>query len=181
MATQLSMNELIEALAGAVIEAQDRIERHQISNLAGYFDADQRPRSLNIRLPSLHPQAQPGEEEMYRAPLLALVSANLLKIKDVELTFDVDLVEITEPPEKAAAPAPVRPAGPGAGTAVPPEPPGPKRTAQVDLRAGFLRRRAGSVHVVLRVEGSEPAEGAARLINHLVQTQGVVGPRIKPV
>jgi hypothetical protein len=27
--------------------------------------------------------------------------------------------------------------------------------------------------VVLRVEGSEPTDGAARLINHLAQTQGV--------
>jgi len=174
MASQLSLNELIEALAGAVIEAQDRIERHQITNLASYFDADGRPRSLNIRLPSLHPQAEPGDEETYRAPLLALVSTNLLKIKDVELTFDVDLVEVSGP-ETGTPAAPTR--APGAGAA----PPGPVRTVQVDLRAGFLRRRAGSVHVVLRVEGSEPAEGAARLVNHLVQTQGVVGPIIKPV
>jgi len=175
MATQLSMNELIEALAGAVIEAQDRIERHQISNLASYFDADGRPRSLNLRLPSLHPQAEPGDEETYRAPLLALVSTSLLKIKDVELTFDVDLVDISEPPETAAAAAPTLASEAGG------VPPGPKRTAQVDLRAGFLRRRTGSVHVVLRVVGSEPAEGSARLVNHLVQTQGVVGPIIKPV
>ena len=175
MASQLSLNELIEALAGAIIQAQDRIERHQISNLASYFDADGRPRSLNIRLPSLNPQAERGDEETYRAPLLALVSTNLLKIKDVELTFDVDLVEISEPPETVAPAAPTRAPGAGAG------PPGPTRTVQVDLRAGFLRRRAGAVHVVLRVEGSEPAEGSARLVNHLVQTQGVVGPIIKPV
>ena len=180
MASQLSLNELIEALAGAIIEAQDRIERHQISNLASYFDADHRPRSLNIRLPSLHPQAKAGDEEIYRAPLLGLVSTNLLKIKDVELSFDVDLVEVSEPPATgAAAAAPT--SSPRPGGAQPVEPPGPKRTVQIDLRAGFLRHRAGSVHVVLRVEGSEPAEGTARLVNHLVQTQGVVGPVIKPV
>jgi hypothetical protein len=180
MAFQLSLNELVEALAGAIIEAQDRIERHQISNLARYFDEDNRPLSVNIRLPSLHPQAETGDEETYRAPYLALVSANLLKIKDVELSFDVDLVEIGEPaPGGAAAAAPpVSPPVKGSVQAAQATR-APTRNVQIDMRAGFLRRRAGAVHVVLRVEGSEPAEGAARLVNHLVQTQGVVGPIIR--
>ncbi len=180
MAHQLSLNELVEALAGAIIEAQDRIEQHQISNLANYFDADGRPRSLNVRLPSLHPKAEAGDEETYRAPFLALVSANLLKIKDVELSFDVDLVEIgdTAPAGESAA----APAAPAKGSVQAAQARRvPTRNVQVDLRAGYLRRRAGSVHVLLRVEGSEPAEGAARLVNHLVQTQGVVGPIIKSV
>jgi len=179
MAHQLSLNELVEALAGAIIEAQDRIERHQISNLAKYFDEDNRPLSVNIRLPSLHPQAEAGDEETYRAPYLALVSANLLKIKDVELSFDVDLVEIGEPAPGGAAAAAPPPSPPAKGSVQAAQARTPTRNVQVDMRAGFLRRRAGSVHVVLRVEGSEPAEGAARLVNHLVQTQGVVGPVIK--
>jgi hypothetical protein len=182
MAAQISLNELIEALAGAVIEAQDRIEKHQIDNLRTYFDPKTlRPHVLNVRLPSMHPQAEEGAEEMYRAPVLGLVPATLLKIKDVEISFDVDLIELAEQgPQPAAEPGPgePQPAEPAAGTA--PRAPGPIKNVRVDLRAGFLRRRAGAVHVVLRVEASEPTEGVARLINHLVQTQGVVTPPTKP-
>ncbi len=181
MAYQLSLNELVEALAGAIIEAQDRIEQHQISNLARYFDRDGRPESLNVRLPSLHPQAETGDEETYRAPYLALVSTHLLKIKDVELSFDVDLVEIGEAAPDGGSAPPAAPAPAKGSIQAAQARRAPTRNVQVDLRAGFLRRRAGSVHVLLRVEGSEPAEGAARLVNHLVQTQGVVGPIIKSV
>ncbi|CEE22200.1 hypothetical protein XACJK48_2970015 [Xanthomonas citri pv. citri] len=51
---QISLNDLIEALAGAVIDAQDRIEQHQMANLGAFFDEDNRPRSVLIRLPSQH-------------------------------------------------------------------------------------------------------------------------------
>src|SRR5476649_2349091 len=102
MSTPVDLKDLIEALAGAVIEAQDRIEQHQISNLGSYFDSDNRPRSVTIRLPSLSPDADPGDEDLYRAPLLPLVACNPLKIKDVEITFDVDLGTLAE-----AAVAPV--------------------------------------------------------------------------
>jgi hypothetical protein len=36
-----------------------------------------------------------------------------------------------------------------------------------------MGRKGGNVHIVLRVEGTEPSDGTARLINHLTQTQGV--------
>ena len=55
MASNIPLNDLIEALAGAVIEAQDNIEQHQISNLLGYFDSQNRPKSLVVRMPSIHP------------------------------------------------------------------------------------------------------------------------------
>jgi hypothetical protein len=43
----------------------------------------------------------------------------------------------------------------------------------VDTSASGKSQRQSAVHVVLRVEGTEPTDGAARLINHLAQTQGV--------
>jgi hypothetical protein len=42
----------------------------------------------------------------------------------------------------------------------------------VHTRSGLLGRRSSTVHVVLRVEGSEPTGGISRLTNHLMQTQG---------
>ncbi|MHB1184404.1 MAG: DUF2589 domain-containing protein [Desulfobulbia bacterium] len=164
MASNIPLNDLIEALAGAVIEAQDNIEQHQISNLLGYFDSQNRPKSLVVRMPSIHPQAEEGSEDMYRAPLLPLVSSNMLKIKDVEITFDVDLGQLTEESAGQADKASTeddRQEGEAS-----------KKNIFVDM-AGGKQTKAGSIHVVLRVEGSEPTEGAARLINHLAQTQGV--------
>jgi len=162
MASNIQLNDLIEALAGAVIEAQDSIEQHQIANLRGYFDEDFRPICLEVRLPSVQPQAVAGAEDMYRAPLLPLVSSNMLKIKDVEVTFDVDLGQLTEGP----APDPKK-AAPGK-----PDQELPRKSLFVDI-AGGKQDKGGSIHVVLRVESSEPTDGAARLMSHLTQTQGV--------
>lgn len=167
MASNIRLNDLIEALAGAVIEAQDNIERHQIANLRSYFDDQMRPRSLVVRLPSIQPQAEPGSEDYYRAPLLPLVSANMLKIKDVEITFDADLGQLLEAPSeepekgKGSAKEAVKDAGEA-----------PRKDIFVDM-AGSRQGKTGSIHVVLRVESADTTDGAGRLINHLAQTQGV--------
>lgn len=60
MAGHIPLNDLIEALAGAVIEAQDNIEQHQISNLLGYFDSQKRPKSLVVRLRQPTPRLRKG-------------------------------------------------------------------------------------------------------------------------
>lgn len=165
MPGNIPLNELIEALAGAVIEAQDTIEQHQISNLLGYFDSQNRPKSLVVRLPSVHPQAEEGSEDFYRAPLLPLVSTNQLKIKDVEITFDVDLGQLTETPSRETDKADTNDKR---QTAKP-----SRKNICVDMAGAGSKDKKGSIHVVLRVESSEPTDGAARLMNHLAQTQGV--------
>ncbi|QNH13151.1 hypothetical protein HEP73_01953 [Xanthomonas sp. GW] len=172
MAGQTALNDLIEALAGAVIEAQDRIEQHQMANLGDYFDEFHRPKSVIIRLPSQHPQAGEDDEDYYRAPLLPLVSTNVLRIKDVEISFDAQLGDMggLQSSEGFFAPPPDPAAPQGAWQA--------KRTAakssvRVDTSASAKSQRQSAVHVVLRVEGTEPTDGAARLMNHLAQTQGV--------
>ncbi len=157
MASTIPLNDLIEALAGAVIEAQNRIEQHQINNLLNYFDKHHRPKSLMVRLPSVNPQCEAGSEDLYRAPLLPLVSANLLKIKDVEVSFDADLGQMTA--AEVAADEANETADSG-------------KSILVDVAGGTSSKR-GSVHVVLRVEGAEQTDGASRLIGHLAQTQGV--------
>lgn len=164
MAAQTSLNTLIEAIAGAVVDAQDRIEQHQMSRLSDFFDEDNRPKSVVIRMPSLHPKAGEADEDLYRAPLLPLVSTNVLRIKDVEITFDADIGPLVE--GEVPAEQHVDPNWKG-------KPPAARPHLSVDPSAGGKDRRSGNVHVVLRVEGSEPTDGATRLMNHLAQTQGV--------
>ena len=171
MATQTSLNALIEAIAGAVTDAQARIEQYQVAHLSDFFDEDNRPKSVVIRMPSMHPQAVDGDEDLYRAPILPLVSTNVLRIKDVEITFDADLGSLvdSELPQAGTATAQTDTASGDWRVKAQPG----KRTLQVDTAVGSPSRKGGSVHVVLRVEGSEPTDGAARLMNHLAQTQGV--------
>lgn len=158
MAGPVSLNSLIEALANAVIEAQDRIEQHQISNIRRYFDSDNRPISVFVKTPSTHPDAEEGDETDLRVPLLALVSSNPLRIKDVEITFDADITDVEEPKEDTKSPDQKKWESPLAAKAI-----------QVDMRSGFLRRGGKTAHVVLRVEGVEPTEGMARLMQHLLK------------
>ncbi|MBV6775309.1 DUF2589 domain-containing protein [Xanthomonas euvesicatoria] len=167
---QISLNDLIEALAGAVIDAQDRIEQHQMANLGAFFDEDNRPRSVLIRLPSQHQEAGENDEDLYRAPLLPLVSSNVLRIKDVEISFDAQLGELSELDEA------VVPDALAVASVVEdwhPKPPALPGQIGIDLGSNAKNARNSAVHVVLRVEGSEPTEGVARLINRLAQSQGV--------
>lgn len=164
MAKQISLEDLIEALSNAVIEAQDRIEQHQIKNLARYFDADNRPVSVEIILPSALPGQEDGVPHM--VPLLALVATNPLRIKDVEISFDAEIGELgTFAAERDGEPAePEDTSDEKAWRARV-----PKRSVKVDMQPGLLRSKGKSAHVVLRVEGCEPTEGMSRLINHLLK------------
>ncbi|MDH4186967.1 MAG: DUF2589 domain-containing protein [Nitrospira sp.] len=172
----LSFASLVEAISRAVAKAQDQVERHQITNLLSYFDQDDRPRSILFRVPSRQSGAKPGDEDFYHVPLLSLVSINVLKIKDIEVKFSVDMGEPSEEPteaQQANVPA-------GAGRDVGTDQPslhekmagfaGPMKALNVSTTTG---RGGGKVRVSLRVTGSEPSEGAARLLDYLAHMQGV--------
>lgn len=168
MSAQTPLPGLIEAMAGAVIDAQDRIEKQQLSHLSEYFDEDNRPKSIVLRMPSMQPGAGVDDEDLYRAPLLPMVSTNMLRIKDVEISFDADLgnlVEVRSPPQSTGD----IPRGPGWV----PKGDTPRPVVQIDTSSGSGSRNSGAVRVVMRVEGSEPSDGVARLMTYLAQTQGV--------
>jgi hypothetical protein len=172
----LSFSHLVEAISRSVAKAQDQVERHQIKNLLNYFDQNSRPHGIEFKVPSRRSGAEPGEEDLYTVPLLALVSINVLKIKDVEIKFSVDMGEMTEEP--TAAPDSNAPAG-VAPDASPDEPDLHKKMAGFASAMKTLNvstttgRGGGKVRVSLRVTGSEPSEGAARLLDYLAQMQGV--------
>lgn len=167
MADQVSLENLIEGLAGAVVEAQRRIESHQIQNFRSFFDKDNRPEKIDILVPSLHPEAK-GKDVRYRVPLLPLVASSLLRIKEVEISFDADLVRLSnEEKEKTKGDTPQDDEGVAGAEK--------KKSVTVDMRGGgVFRKKAGTVHVVLKVEGRELSEGMARVVDRLIQVQGEV-------
>jgi len=165
MADKDSLDNLIEGLAGAVVEAQQRIETHQINNFLNYFDEDKRPKKIDILLPSLNPTAEEADVR-YRVPLLPLVASSLLRIKEVEISFDTDLVGLTEQAADEYSDADSQ-LDPNAAT------PKKLRSVNLDMRGGgVFRKKTGSVHVVMKVEGREISEGMARLVDRLIQVQG---------
>jgi len=95
-------------LSNAVIEAQDQIERYQTSLIRSYFDENNRPHRVELRVPSLRAAAAPGEEDVLSVPLLALVSSNRLAIKDVKISLNVTLGDLTShvPPDSSPKPEP---------------------------------------------------------------------------
>ncbi len=167
MADQVSLENLIEGLASAVVEAQRRIESLQIQNFRNFFDKDNRPEKIDILVPSLHPEAK-GKDVRYRVPLLPLVASSLLRIKEVEISFDADLVRLSdEEKEKAKGDTPQDDEGVAGAEK--------KKSVTVDMRGGgVFRKKAGTVHVVLKIEGRELSEGMARVVDRLIQVQGEV-------
>ncbi|MBC7950371.1 MAG: DUF2589 domain-containing protein [Rhodospirillaceae bacterium] len=160
----LSLHHLIQSIAGAVAEAQDKIQRFQISTVRQYFDENNRPVSVDVRLPSLSQGATEEDERMVRVPLLSLVSPRLLGIKDVEISFEVALNGQEEPLRQGDQPDPSASAGDGEPTAWPMESHTP---LSVDLGARRNGDAGSMARLTLRVESQPPSEGMARLIQHL--------------
>ncbi len=103
MANRESFENLIEGLAGAVVEAQRRIESRQLLNVLRYLDNQRHPKIFDIRVPSTHPMAEDYEDVVYKVPLLPLIANSSLRIKEVEVQFDADLIGIEGDKDDEAA------------------------------------------------------------------------------
>ena len=170
MAEKTSLENLIEGLAGAVVEAQNRIEQRQIQIFRSFFDDDDnRQKKFDVLVPSLHPGVK--HDVRYRVPLLPLVASSLLRIKEVEISFDTDILGIADGDIEEGQPKDTTPGPVG-------KPPDSKkpRSINLDIRgAGVFRKKAGTAHVVIKVEGRDISEGMARVVDRLLQVQGELG------
>jgi len=174
MANDLTLHDLIEALADAVIEAQHKIEQFQYSNIRSYFDGDGRPYFFRILMSSPRAGADKDKDKGDRlaVPFLSLVSASRLVIKDVEITMEVRLGSLIslaghEPRPKLGE---TEPEGAAKTTSQPEgelQARAPERTLSLDLGAPRTTDRAPVAKVTLRVENQEPTEGMARLLMEL--------------
>jgi len=169
----LSLHHLIQSIAGAVAEAQDKIHRYQISAISAYFDSDNRPVGVDVRLPSLAHDAEEGEERIVRVPLLSLVGPRPLVVKDMEISFEVGLGGMSAPAKTAVPDKPTdKPDGdkPGASDDVADDGDWPDEShtpLSIDMGASKNRDAGPMARITLRVESQPPSEGMARLIHHL--------------
>ncbi len=169
MADGVTLHDLIEAIANAVIGAQDKVERYQISNIRRFFDDNNRPVGVEVTLPKM--AARDGEEITLRVPLIALVGATRLSIKDVEITMDVELGELTAMPTGDIPPdlASSMDASAAAGW----DKPDSRKAVILDMHAPRGADRPATARVVMRVESHDPPEGVARLMVELNKRIGI--------
>jgi hypothetical protein len=166
MRDKTSLQDIIEAMAHAVIETQNRIEQHQIASLARFFDQDNKPLTVDLQLPNMSPKA--GEGEKHRAvsvPLIALVHANQLKIKEMQFEFDVELGEFSIPIEEPSA----EDADDGGADQT-----WRGATARKGVGAkaggGVAHEKGATARLLMKIEGQDPPEGVSRLIHHMIKT-----------
>lgn len=93
MAT-ISLHELISALSGAVVQAQDAIQQHQLLLLGQFFDDTGAPKSVTITVPNLSRDRDESPTTQLSVPRISLVEATLLQITEFEVSFDVELGDL---------------------------------------------------------------------------------------
>lgn len=173
MADFVALEALIHAITSAVTGAQQEVAKANIANLVTYLDRESRPLTLQLRLPSIRPEAGPAEEDYYQAPLLALVQHSMLRIKQAEISFDIELSDLAPP---ASAPKD-KSVAPKAGKTADVLAAQVKRSLNVNpVVSTTVRQQGTTAHVVLIVESVEPPEGLSRLVMDTIKTQGIVGP-----
>lgn len=167
MADRTTLRSLVQGVAGAIISAQQEVERQQILNLGAFFDKSLRPLMMNMRLPSLRHGAEPGEEDILEVPLLTVVPHSPLRISEVQIDFDIELGgveegEVMDPPDA------VRAMLSDEDTAPPPV----VRHILTDSFNGSDAAKGPKAHVVIKVRDAEVPEGLARLLTELNKMHG---------
>jgi len=175
LATNITLDDLVEAIANAVIRAQDKVERHQTSLLRTYFDGDGRPLPVRLRVQSLRDNADECSEEELVAPLIALVGRTTLAIKELEVSTKVTLGDLAN---LAGAKAPETDSSSQKGgsdtsattttdTPFPIPDQAPLKAVQLDFGTTQRTPNMATAELRLKVVAQEPTEGMARLLIEL--------------
>lgn len=162
MASSITLDDLIGALAGSVIAAQDKIDQHQISKISQYFNPkSNRPTMVSIKLPDTSPEADEFDEVDIQIPLLSLVGNNFLDIKEMEVDFEVDLSSIgaKDNQENSESPSNSSSSRPDNWHEL-----NKSNSIGVDLDSSSTDKMA---RLSVKVEAKEPTEGMARLMQML--------------
>lgn len=168
MAILTSLEDMVRAVAGSVMNAQHMVEKAQLANIASFFDDSHQPSAIEVVLPAIHSSAEPDSHYQYRVPVISLVPHSSLIIGEAEIDLDVELGAF-EDHERTnvhdgimdqlgrAAPAEKK-----AGLMVNP------------ANGGIAAKNGNAVHIKLKLVATEKSEGLARLVNDVVKGQGPV-------
>jgi len=99
----ISLHDLISALSGAVVQAQDTVEQHQLDLLGRYFDKQGRPDCLQIMVPKMGLSESAEDYTVLAVPRISLVETTLLHITEFQISFDVELGDLSLGPAESDA------------------------------------------------------------------------------
>lgn len=169
MAILTSLEDMVRAIAGSIMNAQHMVEKAQLANIATFFDDAHRPTTIDVLLPATHSTAAADASHLYRVPVLSLVPHGALVIGEADIDLDVELGPFELQDRTNTHEGIVGQLGRAA-------PADQKATLMISAATGGLAARHGNAaHIRLKLVAVEKSEGLARLLNDVVVTQGPVG------
>ena len=163
---QIRLDNLVAALASSVAEAEHSVRLNQIRNLRSFFDADNQPVSVEIQMPKIPDGTAPPGHDLVKVPLITLVNLSHMSIAEMEIKFQTDLGDVSEPEEPEAGPMsfaaddPAESARQGLGWSE-------RDKAVIGASTGPSTSESGKATVTLRVTQADTPEGLARIVARL--------------
>jgi hypothetical protein len=170
MANLTSLEDMVRAIAGSIMNAQHMVEKAQVANIASFFNEDQQPTTIDLKLPAIHSTAKPGDLMHYRLPLLSMVPHSSLIIGEAEIDLDVELGSFEEHERGGHNESVMSQTGLAA--------PASKKASLMVAPASDNDRGGKSknvAHIRLKLQATEKSDGLERLLNDVVKEQGPVG------
>ena len=175
-----SLNDLINAIQHAVIEAQEMAEDHHIDLVSRFFREDPatgqtRALTQDVWVPDLRPGAEEGAMFKIAVPLISLASLGAIRIKELRVEFEARLSSL-DTVEVPAAPAvsPLRPLASGApkggGLFGQLFRGGPRRNMAFDFKKGADDSTSTVAKISIVFEGTNPPEGIVRLNDQVLKS-----------
>lgn len=143
-------DELVEALAGALVHARETVERQHLRTIQNYFTRDGDKlvaKTTTIHVPDLDSNGEPELE--VKVPLFSLLPLSSLTIDEVTVEFDAYLSTLSGDSDKSK---------------------GPKKM-QMELGGhGMMGKSKNNVKVSVKVKGGNPPEGLIKLNDNIVKS-----------
>lgn len=175
MAILTSLEDMVRAIAGSVMNAQHMVEKAQLANIASFFDDLHQPTVIELELPAIHSSAEPDSNYLYRVPVISLVPHSSLIIGEAEIDLDVELGGFEDHDRTGVHDGIMDQMG---------------RAAPAEKKAGLMvnpgnggvaRKNGNAAHIKLKLVSTEKSEGLARLVNDVVKAQGPAAIRKQPI
>jgi hypothetical protein len=167
MPNSTSLEDIVRAIAGSIMNAQHMVEKAQIANFSSFFTDAKEPTSIDIKLPAIHGTAQADDKMQYRLPLLSLVPHSSLVIGEAEIDLDLELGSFEEQERDGPNDAIMSQTGNAAPT---------DKKATLMVSPGNGKNDSRSIaHIKLKLQATDKTEGLARLLDDVVKCQGPTG------
>jgi len=161
------LDQLLAALARAVVDAQHEIRRSHLGDLSQFF-RNGSPITVDLKLPRVSPDTGQQQSMEVQVPLAILVSHASMSIRETQVTMQVEMSPIgeTAPGKKAAESS----ASTGSERPYEWKPPGTLPVISVSTVTSGKVGDVGVAQLTLRVAAEDVPEGLARLLDHLNKT-----------